>query len=125
MAATTKQLLPREVLTGVLERITFQNPESHFTIAKLRRDDERRGGVATIVGMLVAVEVGESLRCEGRWEESREWGPQFRVETYTALTPATAYGIERYLGSGLVKGVGPALAKRIVEKFGDKTLAVL
>ncbi len=113
----------QETLTGVLERITFQNEETHFTVAKVRLPG--RAELATIVGTLVAVEVGETLRCSGRWETTREWGPQFRVEQYAALTPATAYGIERYLGSGLVRGVGPALAKRIVEMFGDRTLAVL
>src|SRR5439155_18183044 len=102
MGAPAKPAL--EVVTGVLERITFQNPETHFTVAKVKEPAKRE--LTTVVGTLVAVEVGESLRCEGRWEQSREWGPQFRIEAYTALTPATAYGIERYLGSGLVHGVG-------------------
>jgi exodeoxyribonuclease V alpha subunit len=117
---------PLEVVHGTLERITFQNPETHFTVGRLRIDGRR--DLVAIVGTLVAVEVGEALRCEGRWETWKRDGreePQFRVEAYTAITPETAIGIERYLGSGLVHGVGPALAKRIVEHFGDRTLAVL
>jgi len=127
---------PIETIEGVLERVTFQNAESHFTVAKLRIEPPaggvfakgspvKPGELATIVGTLVAVEVGVTLRCTGRWESKDQWGPQFRITGFTALTPRTALGIERYLGSGLVPGVGPALAKRIVAAFGERTLSVI
>src|SRR5438105_14455837 len=97
---------PLETLTGSLERITFHNEETHFTVAKLRLEKalgrKSAADLATIVGTLVAVEVGESLRCEGHWENTSDWGPQFRIASYTALTPETALGIEKYLASGPV-----------------------
>lgn len=114
---------PLQVVQGVLERVTFQNAETHFTVAKLR--EPRKRELTTIVGVLVGVNEGEWLRCEGRFETSREYGPQFRVDSYEAATPENAAGIRKYLASGVVPGVGDELARRIVEKFGDRTLAVI
>lgn len=114
---------PREVVQGVLERVTFQNVETHFTVAKLKEPKKR--DLTTIVGVLVGVQEGEWLRCEGRYEQSREFGPQFRVEGFEAATPENAYGIQKYLASGVVQGVGGELARRIVERFGDETLRVI
>jgi exodeoxyribonuclease V alpha subunit len=114
---------PREVVQGVLERVTFQNAETHFMVAKIREPEKRE--LTTIVGVLVGVQEGEWLRCEGRFERSREYGPQFRVEGFEAATPENAYGIQKYLASGVVEGVGGELARRIVERFGDETLRVI
>lgn len=113
-----------QVLQGTLERITFQNPETHFVVARLV--PEGRGSrPVTVVGQLVHVHEGEWVRLEGRYEDDRSYGRQFRVTAFEAATPKSALGIERYLGGGLAKGVGGELAKRIVAHFGDETLKVL
>ncbi len=114
---------PRAVLKGVLERISFRNADTDFTVGKLRDPDRR--DLVTVVGVLAGVEEGEWLRCEGRFETTREWGEQFRVESYEASTPDTAAGIQKYLASGAVPGIGGEMARRIVERFGDRTLEVI
>lgn len=81
--------------------------------------------LVTIVGKLLGLQVGESLEVEGRWVDHPEHGRQFEVERYRSVLPATVEGIRRYLGSGLIKGVGPVTAKRIAETFGAYTLEVI
>ncbi|HEX2988352.1 MAG TPA: AAA family ATPase, partial [Chloroflexota bacterium] len=111
------------VLEGTVERVTYSNEENGYTIARLLP----RGGqeVVTIVGNLPSVNVGESLRLEGRWTTHPRFGRQFQVEHYQLLLPATTEGIRRYLGSGLIKGIGPVTAGRIVDHFGLETLNVI
>ncbi len=112
------------VLEGVLERITYANEENGYTVARV--DTGRGGGdLLTVVGSLLGAQVGESLRMEGRWGSHAQYGKQFTVENYTTLLPATIQGIRRYLGSGLVKGIGPVFADRITEHFGLDTLRVI
>ncbi len=111
------------LVEGVLERIVFANPESAWSVVRLAVPDERE--LVTAVGNLLAVQPGESLRLTGRWEQDARHGRQFRVSSYQTVTPATVVGIERYLGSGLVRGIGKGLAKRLVERFGMETLAVI
>ncbi|HZM83363.1 MAG TPA: ATP-dependent RecD-like DNA helicase [Candidatus Limnocylindrales bacterium] len=113
-----------QVVEGVLERITYANEETGYTIARLAT--ERSGSdLLTVVGSLLGAQVGESLRLTGRWTSHPRYGRQFEVESYTTVLPATITGIERYLGSGLVKGIGPKLAERIVGHFGLDTLRVI
>jgi exodeoxyribonuclease V alpha subunit len=113
-----------QVVEGVLERITYANEETGYTIARLAT--ERSGSdLLTVVGSLLGAQVGESLRLSGRWTSHPRYGRQFEVESYTTVLPATITGIERYLGSGLVKGIGPKLAERIVGHFGLETLRVI
>ncbi|MGH7295607.1 MAG: YrrC family ATP-dependent DNA helicase, partial [Polyangiaceae bacterium] len=114
---------PREAIHGTVERITFQNQETSFTVARLQEPGKQ--GPTTIVGVLFGVEEGEWLRCEGRRETNAQHGAQFRVETFEAATPENAYGIRKYLGSGVVPGIGAEFARRIVERFGDETLRVI
>jgi exodeoxyribonuclease V alpha subunit len=112
------------VLEGVLERITYANEDNGYTVARV---DAGHGGgeLLTVVGSLLGAQVGESLRMEGRWGSHPQYGRQFTVENYTTVLPATVQGIRRYLGSGLIKGIGPRIAERIVDHFGTDTLDVI
>ncbi|MFD4244074.1 ATP-dependent RecD-like DNA helicase [Streptomyces sp. NPDC058525] len=112
------------VVEGVLERITYANEDSGYTVARV--DTGRGSGdLLTVVGSLLGAQPGESLRMEGRWGSHPQYGRQFTVENYSTLLPATIQGIRRYLGSGLIKGIGPKIADRIVEHFGLDTLDVI
>ncbi|MEU9502653.1 ATP-dependent RecD-like DNA helicase [Streptomyces sp. NPDC048196] len=112
------------VVEGVLERITYANEENGYTVARV--DTGRGAGdLLTVVGALLGAQVGESLRMEGRWGSHPQYGKQFTCENYTTVLPATVQGIRRYLGSGLVKGIGPVFADRITQHFGVDTLDII
>ncbi|MBI5185457.1 MAG: ATP-dependent RecD-like DNA helicase [Nitrospinae bacterium] len=111
----------KETIKGELEKIVFCNEENHFTIACIRMDKDE----VTIVGNIYPVSIGETLQLTGEWVRHKSFGFQFKVETWLAITPSTANGIERYLGSGFIKGIGPVMAKRLVAKFGNDTLDVI
>jgi exodeoxyribonuclease V alpha subunit len=120
------------VLDGVLERVTFCNPETGYTIARIAPDrGTGRGPVSaateliTAVGPLLGAQVGESLRLRGRWSSHVKYGRQFEVRSYTTVLPATEQGIRRYLGSGLIKGIGPVMAERMVNHFGVDIMHVI
>lgn len=119
-----------DVLRGVIERITYHSEETGYTVAKLS-PEQRPSHLphwqteVALVGTMLGVTVGESVEVRGRWTMHAEYGKQFSVETMRAVLPATVAGIEKYLGSGLVKGVGPVTAKRIVAHFGEETLDVI
>ena len=110
-------------LEGHVERITYNDQESHFTIAKLKLKGQRE--LVTIIGNLMSVGLGERLKLQGVYERHPKYGLQVRVERFESLAPATEIGIEKYLGSGLIKGIGPEMAKRIVQRFGLKTLELI
>ncbi|MFE4450283.1 ATP-dependent RecD-like DNA helicase [Streptomyces sp. NPDC056796] len=111
-------------LTGVLERITYANEENGYTVARV--DTGRGAGdLLTVVGALLGAQPGESLRMEGRWASHPQFGKQFQVDNYTTILPATIQGIRRYLGSGLIKGIGPVMADRITTHFGVDTLDII
>ncbi|MDH4233273.1 MAG: AAA family ATPase, partial [Nitrospirota bacterium] len=110
-------------LQGQLERITYHNEENHYTIARLKVKGERN--LITIVGSLISVTPGEVLRLKGSWDVHPKYGEQFKIVSYETVTPATVKGIERYLGSGLIKGIGPVMAKRLVNRFGLETLDII
>ncbi len=112
-----------ETLEGTLERIVFQNSESQWTVARLVVTSG--GAPVTVVGSLYGVAAGTPLSLRGTWEVDRKYGRQFRVESYRTRSPETLLGIERYLGSGMIPGIGPELAKRLVERFGLETLSVI
>jgi exodeoxyribonuclease V alpha subunit len=115
---------PLAVLEGVLERITYANEDNGYTVARV--DTGRGSGdLLTVVGALLGAQPGESLRMHGRWGSHPQYGKQFTVENYTTVLPATVQGIRRYLGSGLIKGIGPRIAERIVDHFGVSTLDVI
>ncbi|HSS01379.1 MAG TPA: ATP-dependent RecD-like DNA helicase [Kofleriaceae bacterium] len=109
-------------LDGTLERFVFRNEESSFTVARLETLGHER---VTIVGELVGVTEGLPLRLRGRWVDDKKFGRQFRVATYQLRTPETLVGIERFLGSGVIPGIGSELARRLVAHFGMDTLEVI
>ena len=107
----------------VVERITYQNPENGYTVLKTRVKGYE--DLVTVVGNLLEVNVGSVLLMEGNWKVDTKYGRQFCAVSFEETLPATVYGMEKYLGSGLIKGVGPKFAKRIVQKFGTDTFAVI
>ncbi|KJK49692.1 helicase [Lentzea aerocolonigenes] len=110
------------VLEAVLERITYANEDNGYTVAKV---DTGRGDLVTVVGALLGAQPGESIRMRGHWGSHPQYGKQFHVDDYTTILPATIQGIRRYLGSGLIKGIGPVLADKIVTHFGVGALDVI
>lgn len=107
----------------VVERITYQNPENGYSVfrVKVKGYDD----LVTLVGNLLDVPAGSVLLCQGEWRVDRKYGQQFQCSTWEEVMPATAYGIEKYLGSGLVKGIGPKFARLIVDRFGTGTIEVI
>src|SRR5215469_3990621 len=112
-------------LEAVLERITYANEETGYTIARVSTPKSQHGELVTVVGNLLGVQPGESLRLEGRWTSHPQYGRQFEVRHYTTVLPATIQGIQRYLGSGLIKGIGPKIAERIVARYQVDTLRII
>ncbi|HEY65752.1 MAG TPA: ATP-dependent RecD-like DNA helicase [Caldilineae bacterium] len=110
-------------LTGVIERITYHNEESGYTVAQLT--PEGKNYTVTVVGNMLGVHVGESVRVTGQWVLHPQYGRQFKAESVRTVLPATVEGIRKYLGSGLIKGIGPITAERIVRHFGLETLDVI
>jgi exodeoxyribonuclease V alpha subunit len=110
-------------LHGAVERITYYNEENGYSVIRL--NVEGQPGLVTVVGNLPEVQPGESLHLEGKWTSHAQYGRQFKAERCKQVLPATVEGIKRYLGSGLIKGVGPVTAERIVRRFGADTLRVL
>ena len=110
-----------EKIEGVVEEIIFHNEGNGYTVLSLKAGAER----TTCVGTLPTLAAGERLRVEGEWTEHPDYGRQLRIRSFESVQPTTRAGIERYLGSGLIKGVGAATAKLIVHAFGEETLTVL
>jgi exodeoxyribonuclease V alpha subunit len=110
-------------LQGQIERVTFYNDETDFTIARLKVPGYH--DLVTVVGTLMAPTPGQVVRATGEWINHPKFGEQFKIVRYTTLVPATVAGIEKYLGSGLIKGIGPVMAKRMVQQFDDDTLKVI
>ncbi len=114
---------PLEYVQGVVERVTYHATETGYSVLRMRVPGEPE--LVTLVGAFATVEAGLTLRCRGQWQTHPKHGPQFAVTSSQELKPATALGIERYLGSGLVKGIGPKTAAKIVAHFGVDTLDVI
>jgi exodeoxyribonuclease V alpha subunit len=114
----------QSVLEAVLERITYANEDTGYTVARVAT--ERTGpDLLTVVGPLLGVQVGESVRLTGRWSSHPRYGQQFEVHSCTTMLPATVQGIRRYLGSGMIKGIGPMMAERMVAHFGTDILTII
>lgn len=110
-------------LRCVVERITYQNPENGYSVMKVKI--KGYNDLVTLVGNLLEVPAGSVLLCDGEWKIDKRYGSQFVVQSWEEVMPATAYGIEKYLGSGLVKGIGPKFAQLIVKQFGLDTIEVI
>jgi exodeoxyribonuclease V alpha subunit len=122
---------PLRELRGVVERLTYQNPETGYTVARLAPEqaspDATRGDdrLVTLVGALADLTPGEAIVAEGWWQRHAKHGWQFQAVRYRTMLPASLQGMRKYLGSGLVKGIGPVIAERIVDAFGEATFTVI
>ena len=112
-----------ESLSGLIERVTFFNEENGYAVLKVKAKGHRE--LVTVVGSLPSVSAGEWVTAEGHWVQDREFGRQFRAELLNATAPTTKEGIEKYLGSGMVKGIGPVYAKKMVERFSEKIFDII
>jgi exodeoxyribonuclease V alpha subunit len=112
-----------ESLSGLIERITFHNEDTGFGVLKVKAKGHR--DLVTVVGALASVSAGEWLTAQGQWVQDKEYGQQFRAEMLNSTAPTTKEGIEKYLGSGMVKGIGPVYAKKLVDKFGEGVFDII
>jgi exodeoxyribonuclease V alpha subunit len=112
-----------EQLSGLIERVTFHSEESGFCVLQVKVRGHR--DLVTAIGVTPQVRAGEWIEAEGRWTVDRDHGQQFKAEVLRTTGPATAEGIEKYLASGLIKGIGPAFAQRLVQRFGSDVLEVI
>lgn len=112
-----------EQIHGHIERITFHNPDTGYTVAQLQEAGKKQ--LTCIVGTMPALQPGETVRCFGKWHQHLVHGRQFEVDSCKPEVPATIEGIQKYLGSGLIKGIGPVFATRIVDTFGLQTLDII
>src|ERR1017187_6778618 len=122
-AAVPERRPVTEEISGLIERVTFHNDESGFCVLRVKTQGHREE--TTVVGSLPSVTAGEWLVAEGGWVRDKEHGLQFKAAMMKTVPPTTPEGIERYLGSGLVKGIGPVLAKKLVGRFGAEVLDVI
>jgi exodeoxyribonuclease V alpha subunit len=116
---------PLQTIEGCVERILFVNEENQYAVAQLLPEGRGRQEPVVVVGNLASLQIGESVRAQGRWTTHKQFGRQFAVERFESVLPRTVVGIKKYLGSGLVPGIGATFAERIVEKFGEKTFEVI
>lgn len=114
---------PPEEISGLIERVTFHNPDNGFAVLKVKTKGRR--DLQSVLGEIPSVNAGEWLRAEGHWERSRDHGLQFRAQKMETVAPSTREGIERYLASGLIKGIGPVYAKKLVERFGEEVFDII
>ena len=113
----------REVLAGAVERVTFHGEDSGFCVLRVKARGHRE--LVTVVGHAAAVSAGEWITASGEWVNDRTWGPQFRSRFLKASAPTSTEGIERYLGSGMIRGIGPVYAKKLVRAFGERVFDVI
>lgn len=112
-----------EEVFGYIESVLFSNEENGFIIAKIK--EPKKQEVTTIVGTMPGIHIGENIHCQGKWKQHAKFGSQFEVSSFKCEAPTDSVGIQRYLESGMIKGIGPAYAERIVKKFGADTLNVI
>lgn len=123
---TPKDQLPdsnRAAAEGIIERIVYENPDNGFMVARMRVEGQSE--LITFVGNMMAVSPGETIQISGDWVDDHKFGKQIRVNEYKTILPNSLLGIEKYLGSGLIHGIGPAFAERLIKAFGIETLNVI
>lgn len=117
------EIVAPDTLRGTIERITYHNEENGYTVAQLQ--PEGQAYTVPVVGNMLGINVGESVIVSGAWAAHPQYGRQFKADSVRTVLPATIAGLEKYLGSGLIKGIGPVTARRIVRKFGLDTLRII
>jgi len=114
---------PTEVLAGLVERVTFHNEENGFCVLRVKARGQR--DLITVLGHAAMIAAGEFVQASGSWINDRTHGVQFRASFLKAAAPTTIEGIEKYLGSGMIRGIGPIYAKKLVRAFGDAVLEII
>ena len=113
----------REPLSGLVERVTFHSPESGFCVLRVKVRGHRE--LVTVLGSAASVQPGEFIQCSGRWDNHRDHGMQFKTTFLKVMPPSSIDGIEKYLGSGMIRGIGPHFAKKLVKAFGEDVFDVI
>jgi exodeoxyribonuclease V alpha subunit len=113
----------RESISGLIERVTFFNEETGFAVLRIKAKGHR--DLVTVVGSVPSVNAGEWLTAEGVWVRDKDHGLQLRADTLKCVAPSTKEGIEKYLGSGMIKGIGPTYARKLVAKFGEPIFDII
>ena len=113
----------REPLSGLVERVTFHSPDTGFCVLRVKVRGHRE--LVTVLGSAASIQPGEFIQASGRWDNHREHGLQFRTTFLKVLPPSSLDGIEKYLGSGMIKGIGPHFAKKLVTAFGEEVFDVI
>src|SRR5437588_6252085 len=121
--ARTSAASSTEVLGGLVDRVTFHNPESGFCVLRVKARGQR--DLITLVGHAAMISAGEFVQASGSWINDRTHGVQFRASFLKATAPTTIEGIEKYLGSGMIRGIGPVYAKKLVRAFGEAVFDVI
>src|SRR5271169_2027460 len=121
--ARTSTASSTEVLAGLVDRVTFHNPESGFCVLRVKARGQR--DLITVVGHAAMISAGEFVQASGSWINDRTHGVQFRASFLKATAPTTIEGIEKYLGSGMIRGIGPVYAKKLVRAFGETVFEVI
>ena len=114
---------PSDVLTGLVERVTYQNPENGFCVLRVKARGRRE--LATVVGHAAAIAAGEWVTASGHWVNDRTHGQQFKARFLKTAAPTSTEGIEKYLSSGMIRGIGPGYAKKLLGAFGDRVFDVI
>ena len=120
---TQSQPSIHEVLAGLVERVTYHNAENGFCVLRTKAHGHR--DVVTVVGYAAAVGAREWITASGAWVDDRTHGQQFRAQFLRTSPPTSADGIEKYLSSGMIRGIGPAYAKKLVRSFGEKLFEII
>ena len=123
MPHAPKTSTPTEVLAGLVDRVTFDNPENGFCVLRVKARGQR--DLITVLGHAAMISAGEFVQASGTWINDRTHGVQFRASFLKATAPTTVEGIEKYLASGMIRGIGPVYAKKLVRAFGEAVLDVI
>jgi ATP-dependent exoDNAse (exonuclease V) alpha subunit len=123
MLQAAKTSAPTEVLAGLVERVTFHNPENGFCVLRVKARGQRE--LITILGHAAVIAAGEFVQARGTWVNDRTHGVQFRASFLKAMPPTTTEGIEKYLGSGMIRGIGPVYAKKLVRAFAEAVFEII
>ena len=123
MSASSSNNRPSASLRGLVERVTFHNEETGYCVLKVK--PEKGGELVTVLGHAPRVVAGENIEASGEWVQNADYGRQLKADAIKLSRPKSIEGLTRYLGSGLIEGIGPKYAQRVVEKFGDEVFDII